>query len=113
MCVIDAGHGAIHSYEFGVRRFYVYILASHSRRLYVGVTNDLQRRLWEHVHSWSEFSTRYRTKRLVYFEVHGHVMNAIRREKHLKKLYRAQKIKLIESINPYWTDLAEGWFEPP
>ena len=92
--------------------FYVYILASHSRRLYVGVTNNLQRRLWEHIRNWSSFSARYQTKRLVYFEVHHHPMSAIRREKQLKKLYRTEKIRLIEANNPAWIDLAEGWFDP-
>ena len=113
MSVFDAGHGAIRSYGFGVRQVFVYILASHSRRLYVGVTNDLQRRLWEHVHNWSGFSARYQTKRLVYYEIHQQPMRAIRREKQIKKLYRAKKIELIESTNPLWIDLAEGWFEPP
>ena len=113
MSVFDAGHGAIRSYGFEVRQFYVYILANHSQRLYVGVTNSLERRLWEHVHNWSAFSARYQTKRLVYYEVHPNPMSAIRREKQLKKLYRAQKIKPIESVKPIWIDLAEGWFDPP
>jgi putative endonuclease len=109
----DAEHRAIRFYRFEVPQFHVYILASHYRRLYVGVTNDLQRRLWEHNRNWSGFSARYQTKRLVYYEVYRHPMSAIRREKQLKKLYRAQKIDLIESTNPVWIDLAEGWFDSP
>jgi len=95
------------------RQFYVYILASHSRRLYVGVTNDLERRLYEHVQGWSRFTSEYKIKRLVYFETCRHPMTAICREKAIKRLERRQKIELIESTNPGWHDLADGWLDPP
>jgi putative endonuclease len=96
-----------------MRQFFVYILASKSHRLYVGVTNHLERRLYEHTHGLSGFTSQYRINRLVYYEILRHPMQAIRREKQLKKLLRSQKVALIESTNPRWKDLAEGWFEPP
>ena len=86
MSVIDAGHGAIHSYEFGVRRFYVYILASHSRRLYVGVTNDLARRMFEHKGKFVPgFTRRYGVDQLVYFEEFSSINEARAREYALKR----------------------------
>ena len=108
-----AGQRSIEFYWLIVRRFYVYILASHSRRLYVGVTNDLVRRVYEHTRNWSNFTSRYQIRRLVYYELYQHPMSAIRREKQIKKLYRSEKLRLIESTNPTWIDLAEGWFDPP
>ena len=96
-----------------MRQFYVYILASKSRTLYVGVTNNLERRVWEHRHNLGNFTSRYRITRLVYYEILPHPMMAIRRETRLKKLYRAQKIALIEAGNPLWNDLAADWFDPP
>ncbi len=96
-----------------MRRYYTYILASRSRRLYIGVTNDLERRMFQHVTGSSDFTARYRITRLVYYEVAEHPMAAIEREKHLKTLLRSRKIKLIESANPAWDDLAEGWFDKP
>jgi putative endonuclease len=96
-----------------VREFYVYILSSHSRRFYVGVTNNLERRLYEHVRGCSNFTSKYNINRLVYFETLPHPMSAICREKAVKRMSRRQKIALIESQNPYWIDLAAGWFDPP
>ena len=96
-----------------MRQYYTYILASLSRRLYVGMTNDLVKRLYYHRSATNSFVARYRTNRLVYFEVHRHPMNAIVREKQLKRLLRSKKIALIEASNPYWNDLAEGWLDPP
>jgi putative endonuclease len=94
-----------------MRQFFVYVLASKSRELYVGVTNNLERRLWEHRAGRCNFTARYRINRLVYVEVLRHPMTAIKREKRIKKLYRAQKIALIERGNPTWKDLANGWFD--
>jgi len=65
--------------------------------------------MYEHSHGWNAFTARYRINRLVYYEVVPHPMSAIRREKQLKRLLRRQKIELIESGNPAWIDLAEGW----
>ena len=96
-----------------MRQFYVYILASHSRRLYIGVTNNLRRRVFEHSGLTKGFTARYNITRLVYYEIFPRPMAAIRREKRLKKLLRRQKIELIESVNPIWLDLAAGWFDPP
>jgi|SRR5581483_2176732 len=92
---------------------YVYILANRSRDLYVGVTNNLERRMYEHVSGRSNFTARYRVVRLVYFEEHGTPIAAIRREKRLKAMLRSRKVALIEGMNPAWDDLAAGWFDPP
>lgn len=85
----------------------VYILASRPNgTLYTGMTGDLVRRVWEHRSGLVEgFTKRYRVHRLVYFEIHGHINEAIRREKQIKKWRRAWKIDLIEESNPRWRDL--------
>ena len=90
-----------------MRQFFVYMLASRSHRLYVGVTNDLTRRMYEHRTGMCGFTRRYRITRLVYFETTNNPMAAIAREKELKGLLRARKIALIEKDNPKWQDLAE------
>jgi len=89
--------------------YYVYILASRSRVLYIGVTNSLERRLFEHrakLHP-SSFSATYRVNRLVYFEEFTDIRQAILREKQLKKWRRSKKVSLIERINPEWVDFFE------
>ena len=92
--------------------YYVYILSSRSRNLYTGVTNELARRVWQHRQGKaSVFTQRYRIHRLVYFERHGKVVDAIAREKQIKAWRREKKIALIESTNPAWEDLAERWFD--
>ena len=96
-----------------MRQYYVYILASKSRRLYVGVTNDVVRRVYQHKAQWGDFTARYRIDELVYYETRPHPMQAIRREKQIKRMSRDQKIALIESCNPCWGDLARDWFDPP
>jgi putative endonuclease len=92
--------------------YYVYILASHARTLYIGVTNDLERRAFEHKHSTDPkaFTARYKITRLVYFEESPEVVPAIEREKEIKAWRRAKKVALIESMNPYWNDLAADWY---
>jgi putative endonuclease len=89
------------------RLYCVYILASHSRRLYIGVTNDLPRRLLEHRRRDSPFShtARYRITRLVYYETSEDPYAAISREKELKRWGRERKLRLIESRNAGWLDL--------
>jgi putative endonuclease len=89
------------------RRYFVYILASEiGGTLYVGVTNDLIRRVYEHrTSAVPGFTARYSVKRLVYFEQYDDVRLAIQREKRLKKWNRAWKIRLIEEGNPNWDDL--------
>jgi putative endonuclease len=92
------------------RSFYVYILASRiGGTLYIGVTNDLIRRVAEHrLKSVTGFTKKYDVDRLVHFEQFDDAENAIRREKQLKKYNRAWKIRLIEELNPNWDDLYPG-----
>jgi putative endonuclease len=95
-----------------MRRYYVYIMASKSRVLYIGITNDIRRRVWEHQHDVNPgFTSTYRVHRLVYFETFKYVGNAIAREKHLKGWLREKKVALIRAANPTWEDLSEGWFD--
>jgi putative endonuclease len=94
------------------RQYYVYILASKTRRLYIGVTNDLRRRVWEHRHKITKgFAERYRINRLVHYEATTSIESAILREKRLKSWPRIWKIRLIEGHNPEWKDLAEEWYD--
>jgi putative endonuclease len=89
------------------RTYYVYILPSKSRRLYMGMTNDLSRRMWEHKNRVVEgFTKQYNIDRLVYFEETSDVRSAIEREKQLKGWRREKKITLIETINAIWEDLS-------
>jgi putative endonuclease len=93
--------------------FYVYIMASKSRVLYIGITNNLRRRVWEHKSGLcSGFTRDYKIHRLVYFERFQYVRNAIHREKQLKGWLRKRKVGLIEAVNPTWEDLAAEWFKP-
>ncbi|WJR82030.1 GIY-YIG nuclease family protein [Bradyrhizobium sp. NP1] len=94
----------------GARNLYVYILASKiGGTLYIGVTNDLARRVAEHrLRTPKSFTGKYDVVRLVYFEQFDDPENAIRREKRLKKWNRAWKIRLIEEHNPNWDDLFAG-----
>lgn len=88
------------------RVYFVYMLSSLSGTLYVGVTNNLQRRVAEHrIGSESAFTARYRIDRLVYFECFGDVIKAIAREKQLKGWRREKKVALIKAANPAWRDL--------
>jgi putative endonuclease len=90
--------------------YYVYILSSHSRRLYIGVTNDLHRRIYQHQQKLTEgFTSKYKINRLVYYEIGEDVSAAIFREKQIKGWTREKKIELIESANPDWVDLSAGW----
>jgi putative endonuclease len=87
--------------------FYVYILASRYRRtIYVGVSNDISRRVGEHKSSVVEaFTRRYKVNRLVYFEAYGSILEARARERALKRWRREWKFDLIEKLNPDWRDL--------
>ena len=94
-----------------VKTYYVYILTNRSGTLYIGVTNNLERRLLEHHEGVpGSFTARYKIDRLVYFEDTPDVTTAIEREKQLKGWTRKRKIALIASMNPKWLDLSEGWF---
>ncbi len=89
------------------RRYHVYILASASRVLYIGITNDLIRRVECHRQGLIRgFTRKYRVRRLVYAEQCGDARAAIAREKQLKGWRRSKKIALIERANPTWEDLA-------
>jgi putative endonuclease len=91
------------------RLYYVYILANRSRTLYVGVTNNLARRIDQHRDGLgSRFVSRYAIHRLVHVECAPHPRDAIAREKQLKRWSRKKKIALIEESNPGWVDLAES-----
>jgi putative endonuclease len=92
--------------------YFTYIMASRSRTLYVGMTGNLQRRVFEH--KWKEhvgFTARYNCDRLVWFERHQDVQVAIAREKELKGWRRSKKIALIESANAAWVDLSRDWYD--
>jgi putative endonuclease len=87
-------------------------MTNHSRTLYAGVTNNLQRRVYEHKQKLVEgFTQKYNITQLVYYEVTSDVRSAIAREKQIKGWLRSKKIALIESMNPKWKDLSEGWYE--
>ena len=91
--------------------YFVYILTNKSNRvLYTGVTNNLERRLYEHQHNMTPgFTSKYRCHKLVWYETTSSIEAAILREKQIKGGSRAKKINLVEEINPQWTDLTESW----
>jgi len=85
---------------------YVYILSSQSRRLYIGVTSDLEGRVWEHKQGVIEgFTKKYKINQLVYVEDYPDMVSAIAREKQLKGWSRAKKVALVEERNPKWEDM--------
>jgi putative endonuclease len=87
-------------------------MSTGSPTLYTGVTNNLERRVAEHkAKVVPGFTRQYRIERLVYFETWSDIRGPIQREKQIKGWRRAKKTALIESRNPTWTDLSEGWFE--
>ena len=96
-----------------IHQYDVYILVSKIRGiLYIGITNDLQRRVYEHkVGVKKGFNEKYGVSQLVYFEIFQSVKEAIDGEKNLKKRKRDLKIKLIEDKNKLWIDLAKDWYE--
>ena len=92
-------------------RFYVYILSSHSRVLYTGVTRDLVRRMYQHRNGIiSGFTRRYNVTRLVYFEETPSARSAFEREHQIKGWSRKKKLDLVESANAGWLDLSADWF---
>ena len=93
-----------------MKTYYLYIMASRSRTLYTGVTNNLQRRVLLHRQKLVPgFTARYNITRLVYYESGGDVRAAIHREKQIKGWTRLRKVALIESLNRDWKDLSDGW----
>lgn len=94
-----------------MRTYCIYLMASRSRVLYTGVTNDLARRVYEHKLGLNAgFTSKYRVTRLVYYEEFADIRDAIAREKEIKGWTRSRKIKLIEGRNSTWQDLAAHWF---
>ena len=93
------------------REIYVYILASDSRELYVGVTSNLAKRVSQHRQGLKPtgYTAEHDTRRLVYCEITSVVQAAIRREKQIKGWTRQRKLVLIETVNPDWCDLVAGW----
>ena len=91
-----------------MKLYYLYILASLRRVLYIGITSKFEQRLAEHrSHKYPlSFTSRYNVTRLVYFEEYTRVQDAIVREKQLKGWRRSKKVALIESMNPSWVDLS-------
>ena len=91
----------------GIRNFYVYILCSkRNGTLYIGVTSDLIKRVYEHKHNLADgFTKRYGVHRLVWYEIHDTAETALQREKQIKKWERMWKLQLIEEFNPNWKDL--------
>lgn len=94
-----------------LRNAFIYIMSNHNRTtFYIGVTNDLERRVREHrLGSPSSFTSRYKLFYLVYYEIISGIGKAIAREKQLKRWHRDWKINLIREINPDMNDLAKGW----
>ena len=89
------------------KHYYVYIMTNRSKTLYTGVTNNLERRVYEHkLKSIPGFAAKYNITRLVYYEETTDVLSAISREKTIKGRLRAKKVALIESVNPTWKDLS-------
>jgi putative endonuclease len=93
-----------------MKNYWVYIISGRTRILYVGVTNDIERRVYEHRNkSVPGFTSKYRLDRLVYFEEHVDIRDAIEREKQIKSWQREKKAALIESLNPRWKDVSLDW----
>ncbi|OPX25146.1 MAG: excinuclease ABC subunit C [Candidatus Cloacimonas sp. 4484_140] len=95
------------------KNYYVYILASkRNGTLYIGVTNDLENRMFQHKNKLIDgFTKKYSVDKLVHFEMTNDIISAIQREKQLKKWNRRWKLALIEKENPEWKDLSKEWFE--
>jgi putative endonuclease len=96
-----------------MKEYYVYIMSNKSGTLYTGITNDLERRVYQHkCKSIEGFTKRYHITHLVYFESTDDVTAAIAREKQIKGMLRNKKIELIKTLNPEWKDLSEDWYDP-
>ena len=95
-----------------MKTFYFYIMASESGTLYIGVTSNIKKRVWEHKnHLVPGFTDKYMIEKLLYFETIGDAISAINREKQIKKWRRQKKVKLIDSENPNWSDLSQDWYD--
>lgn len=96
-----------------IHQYYLYIITNKKEGvLYIGVTNNIERRMFEHKNKLVKgFSSKYNLDKLVYFETYQYIEDAVKREKNMKKWKRDWKIKLIVKKNPTWKDLSEEWFE--
>jgi len=95
-----------------MKNYYVYIMTSQSGTLYIGMTNDIKKRVYQHKnHLIPGFTDKYNVDRLLYVETISDPVSAIRREKQLKKWGREKKVALVDSQNPDWKDLSDGWYE--
>jgi putative endonuclease len=89
-----------------MKQYCIYILTNYSKTLYIGVTNNLKKRVWEHKNKFVEgFTKKYNIDKLIYYEQADNVYVALAREKQLKKWRREKKVNLIEKFNPLWIDL--------
>jgi len=104
--------GATRNLGRGRKSYHVYLLTNRSGTLYTGLTSDLERRVYEHK-LVDGFTKKYNVGILVYYEATDDVRAAIAREKQIKAWRRSKRIALIESMNPQWRDLSEGWFTSP
>jgi len=94
-----------------MKQYYIYIMTNKSKTLYIGVTDNLERRVYEHKNKLIEgFTKKYNITKLVYYEMTNDVLSAIEREKQIKGWLRRKKIALIEAMNPKWADLSEEGF---
>ena len=94
------------------RQYYVYILTNRTRRLYVGVTNDLHRRMFEHKQKLVPgFTSTYNLTWLAYYETTNDIYGAISREKQIKAWRREKKMALVATMNPEWKDLSTSWYD--
>jgi len=94
-----------------MKQYYIYIMTNKSKTLYIGVTDNLERRVYEHKNKLIEgFTKKYNITKLVYYEMTNDVLSAIEREKQIKGWLRRKKIALIEAVNPKWADLSEEGF---
>jgi putative endonuclease len=100
--------------ESELHQYFVYMMTNKNKTvLYTGVTNSLERRVWEHKEkTFPGFTKKYNCDRLIYFEIYGRIEQAIAREKQIKGWTRAKKNALIFPHNPRWEDLAKGWYSP-
>ncbi len=92
------------------KKYYIYIMTNRSKTLYIGVTSNIIKRVFEHKNKLvSGFTRKYNISKLVYFEITSDIQTALKREKQLKGWLRSKKIVLIESLNPDWNDLSAEW----
>jgi putative endonuclease len=105
--------GAVGAEYVGVAKtYYVYIMSSQRRVLYIGITSNILKRVFQHkAHTFAGFTAKYNVTNLVYFEQYGSVRRAIAREKELKDWRREKKTTLIEASNPKWRDLSHAWYQ--